>query len=65
MNSNSTISQSVLKHLIIDLPSLPEQDLIVETVSALMGICDELDLALRQSELLAEKFSRSIVSASA
>ena len=59
------ISQSVLKHLIIDLPSISEQDLIVDTVSALMRLCDELDLALRRSELIVEKFSRSIVSASA
>jgi restriction endonuclease S subunit len=59
------ISQSVLKHLIIDLPPLAEQALIVERVEALMQICDRLNLSLRQSEVLAEKFSRSVVSASA
>lgn len=59
------ISQSVLKHLIIDLPPLAEQALIVERVKALMQICDRLNLSLCQSEVLAEKFSRSVVSASA
>lgn len=57
------ISQSVLKHLIIDLPPLPEQELIVEMVDSLMVLCDELDLSLRQSETLMEQFSRSVVSA--
>jgi type I restriction enzyme S subunit len=59
------ISQSVLKHLIIDLPPLAEQALIVERVKALMELCDRLNISLRESELLAEKFSRSVVSASA
>jgi len=59
------ISQAVLKHLIIDLPPLSEQELITKRVNALMKLCDELDYSLRQSEDLAEKFSRSVVSASA
>lgn len=58
------ISQSVLKHLIIDLPPLSEQELIVETVNELMKLCDLLDLTLRQADSLAEKFSRSVVSLS-
>jgi type I restriction enzyme S subunit len=58
------ISQSVLKHLIIDLPPLAEQALIVERVEALMELCDRLNISLRESELLAEQFSRSVVSAS-
>jgi type I restriction enzyme S subunit len=59
------ISQSVLKHLVIDLPPLDEQQKIVERVEALMQLCDRLNLSLRESELLAEKFSRSVVSATA
>jgi type I restriction enzyme S subunit len=59
------ISQSVLKHLIIDLPPLAEQALIVERVEALMQLCDRLNFSLRESEFLAEKFARSVVSASA
>ena len=59
------ISQSVLKHLIIDLPPLAEQALIVERVDALMQLCDRLNLSLHESEVLAEKFARSVVSASA
>jgi type I restriction enzyme, S subunit len=59
------ISQSVLKHLVIDLPPQDEQEKIVERVEALMHLCDRLNLSLRESELLAEKFSRSVVSASA
>jgi type I restriction enzyme S subunit len=63
--AQSNISQSVLKHLIIDLPPLAEQALIVERVEALMELCDRLNLSLQESEVLAEKFSRSVVSASA
>lgn len=59
------ISQSVLKHLIIDLPPLEEQALIVERVGELMQLCDRLNFSLNESEVLAEKFSRSLVSASA
>jgi type I restriction enzyme S subunit len=59
------ISQSVLKHLIIDLPPLDEQEKIVERVEALMQLCYRLKHSLRHSEDLAEKFSRSVVSASA
>jgi hypothetical protein len=59
------ISQSVLKHLVIDLPPLDEQEKIVERVEVLMQLCDRLKLSLRNSEDLAEKFSRSVVSASA
>ncbi len=58
------ISQSVLKHLIIDLPSLDEQGLIVEEVARLMGLCDALEETLHKSETLAEEFTRSIVSGS-
>ncbi len=59
------ISQSVLKHLVIDLPPLDEQEKIVERVYALMQLCDQLDISLREAEILAEKFSGSVVSASA
>lgn len=59
------ISQSVLKHLVIDLPPLAEQALIVDRVEELMQLCDRLSHSLRASEVLAEKFSRSVVSASA
>jgi len=59
------ISQSVLKHLVIDLPPLDEQEKIVEWVEALIQLCDNLDRSLRESEDLAEKFSRSVVWASA
>lgn len=55
------ISQSVLKHLIIDLPPLDEQGLIVKRVESLMQLCDLLENSLRESESLAENFSRSVV----
>jgi restriction endonuclease S subunit len=63
--SQPNISQSVLKHLVIDLPPLDEQEKIVERVEALLQVCNSLELSLRDSEDLAEKFSRSVVSASA
>ena len=56
------ISQSVLKHLIIDLPSSGEQELIVDAVAKLMQFCDQIEAALIQSELLAENLSSSIIS---
>jgi type I restriction enzyme S subunit len=55
------ISQSVLKHLIIDLPPLKEQALIVERVEAFMHLCDQLETSLRDTAKLAQKFSRSVV----
>jgi type I restriction enzyme S subunit len=55
------ISQSVLKHLIIDLPPLDEQGLIVERVKSLMQLCELIEISLRESESLAEKLSRSVV----
>lgn len=58
------ISQSVLKHLIVDLPSLGEQKIIVEKVNSLMQLCDDLELSLSESENIVEKFSRSIIAAS-
>jgi len=56
------ISQSVLKHLIIDLPSLAEQELIVSKVNSLFQVCTDLSAAIEVSESIAEKFARSIAS---
>lgn len=56
------ISQGVLKHLIIDIPSLGEQALIVDSVEKLLGVCDQLESSIHEAAGLAEKFSRSLVS---
>jgi len=54
------ISQSVLKHLIIDLPPLGEQELIVHKVDSLFQLCDELGKSIAIAENIAEKFARSL-----
>lgn len=59
------ISQSVLKHLIIDLPPLTEQEMIISRVGSLMEMCENLKSSLIQAESLATQFSRSVVAASA
>lgn len=62
--AQSNISQSVLKHLIIDLPPLEEQQLIAERVTYLTQLCQNLESTLRETQILTEKFSRSVVAAS-
>ena len=57
-------AKSVLKFE-IPLPKLSEQKSIVNKVAELMKICDQLQQILIQKEEIAEKFARSVVSASA
>ena len=57
-------AKSVLKFE-IPLPKLSEQKSIVNKVAELMKICDQLQQKLIQKEEIAEKFARSVVSASA
>jgi type I restriction enzyme S subunit len=58
------ISQSILKHLVIDLPPKTEQAMIVETVDALFGMCDELETSLAYMQDLVEKYINSALSTS-
>jgi type I restriction enzyme S subunit len=57
-------AKSVLKFE-IPLPKLSEQKSIVNKVTELMKICDQLQQKLIQKEEVADKFARSVVSASA
>jgi type I restriction enzyme S subunit len=57
------ISQTVLKHLLIDVPELNVQQIVVSKVSQLMSFCDQLEAQLKVRRELAEKFTRSVVSA--
>ena len=58
------ISQSVLKHLLIDVPDLKAQQVVVSKVGQLMELCDQLEDGLKDRGDLAEKFARSVVNAS-
>lgn len=57
------ISQTVLKHLLIDVPNLNAQLVVVSKVGQLMELCDQLEAGLMARSELAEKFARSVVSA--
>jgi restriction endonuclease S subunit len=59
------MSKSDIENFKIRVPSLEEQRLIASRVEVLLKKCDSLETKLRDSFALAEKFSRSIVSASA
>lgn len=68
MSSGVTIqhfSATALRRFAVPLPPLSEQKLIVEIVNQLMTLCDELEQGLLEAENISEKFSRSVVSASA
>lgn len=56
------ISQTVLKHLLVDIPQVLEQKLILAKVDELMALCDELERNLLARENIAEKYSKSIIS---
>lgn len=58
------ISQSVLKHLLIDVPDLKAQQVVVSKVGQLMELCDQLEDGLKDRGDLAEKFARSVVNVS-
>lgn len=59
------MSKSDIENFKIRVPSLEEQRLIANRVEVLLKKCDALEAKLRESHELAEKFSRSVVSASA
>jgi type I restriction enzyme S subunit len=66
MSSGVTIqhfSASALRKFAIPLPPLSEQKLIVEKVNHLMKFCDELEFRILEMNNIAEKFARSVVSA--
>jgi type I restriction enzyme S subunit len=68
MSSGVTIqhfSASALRRFAIPLPPLSEQKLIVEKVNHLMKFCDDLEREILGVTHFSEKFSRSVVSASA
>jgi type I restriction enzyme S subunit len=68
MSSGVTIqhfSATALRKFAVPLPPLSEQNLIVEKVNQLMKFCDELERGMLKKSDFAEKYARSVVSASA
>jgi type I restriction enzyme S subunit len=68
MSSGVTIqhfSATALRRFAVPLPPLSEQKLIVEKVNQLMKFCDELERGMYEIMDFAEKYARSVVSASA
>ena len=59
------LNKSKWETINIPVPPLNEQKKIAETVSELFNLCDELESLLTIKSSIAEKFSRSVVSASA
>ena len=60
-----SISQRTLDQIEFGVPPLNEQKMIVEKVSQLMKICDELENRILEKDNIAENFAKSIVAASA
>lgn len=60
-----SISQRTLDQIEFGVPPLNEQKMIVEKVSQLMKICDELENRILDKDNIAENFAKSIVAASA
>jgi type I restriction enzyme S subunit len=56
------ISQSVLKHLLVDIPPILVQRKIVAKVDELMALCDELEKSLKERESIARKLAGSMAS---
>lgn len=52
------ISQTVLKHLMVDVPPIAEQNRIVAKVGELMALCDELGTQLKIREAIAEQLAK-------
>jgi type I restriction enzyme S subunit len=59
--AQQNISQTVLKHLMISVPPLAEQNRIVAKVDELMALCDQLEAGIKARGELAEKFARSVM----
>ena len=57
------ISQTVLKHLTIDVPQLDVQKIIVAKVDELMGLCDELEQQQRLRDNLRTATRKSAIDA--
>jgi type I restriction enzyme S subunit len=58
------MSKSDIEKFRLRVPSLEEQKLIASNVEALLQKCDLLEAKLRDGHELAEKYARSVVSAS-
>ena len=61
--AQQNISQTILKHLLIGLPSRAEQDRIVARIDELLALCDELELAMADRYALREKLASSVARA--
>lgn len=54
------ISQSVLKHLVIDIPPLSAQNRVIERTDELLDLCNQLELSLIKRNDLSKKIAGSL-----
>lgn len=54
------ISQSVLKHLVLDIPSLRMQKKVIERTDELLGLCEELAQSLSERNQIANRLTSAV-----
>jgi type I restriction enzyme S subunit len=59
------ISQSVLKHLVIDIPPLSVQKRVIERTDELLDLCNQLELSLIERNELTKKIAGSLANEAA
>jgi type I restriction enzyme S subunit len=59
------ISQSVLKHLVIDIPPLSVQKRVIERTDDLLDLCSQLELSLIKRDELTKKIAGSLANEAA
>ena len=61
--AQQNISQTILKHLVVDVPPLAEQERIVAKVDELMGLCDDLEVRQEHRHNTTARFRSSALHA--
>lgn len=61
--AQQNISQTILKHLMVIIPPLEEQEAIISTIQELMAVCDQLEVAKKSRNEIETSTRKSAVDA--